>query len=186
MFVFDYNSNEADGATKNIYTQMIASLEFNVNLTNDEDRLALQRDTQRRQDLAGIAAAATAYKSTNGKYPDLASGSYLPGISTSTWPSWQSTLGGALGKAIPTDPTNKFTGCSGAYNSTTCWAESTKQFSCPQGSSVYMYRTTSGGLDLYANMEYTGSGSFVNYDRTQNACSGTTSTCACFNYRLSQ
>ncbi|MFA4873496.1 MAG: Ig-like domain-containing protein [Patescibacteria group bacterium] len=41
-------------------------------------------------------------------YPKLAAGSYLPGKSTSRWPSWQATLGNALGRALPIDPLNAF------------------------------------------------------------------------------
>jgi hypothetical protein len=212
MFVFDFNSNEAEGATKNIYSRMLASLEFNTNLGDDDDRLALQRDTQRRQDLAGVQALADAYKAKNGSFPALASGSYLPNYSMSKWPSWQATLGSDLGKALPTDPNNTFARhcsndltkscvtdsqcssggtcskpiCTSPYDSATCWAETTKQFMCPKGSSVYLYRAQNGGLDLYANMEYTGEGAFTNFDPNQNACSGSGSNCACFNYHLSK
>ena len=44
-------------------------------------------------------------------YPSLAAGSYLPGMSTSKWPSWNQTLGQAVGTDLPVDPLNNFNGC---------------------------------------------------------------------------
>jgi|GEM_PF-6965562 cysteine-rich repeat protein len=55
--------------------------------------------------------------------PELQAGTYVTGRTSSVWPSWQSTLGNALGSALPLDPINKIYGCDeipGADN-TTCW-----------------------------------------------------------------
>lgn len=64
-------------------------------------------------------------------YPSLAAGSYLPGISTSTWPSWQNTLGaqGSLPGPLPTDPLNTLAACSSSTPGT-CWNETTKRYIC--------------------------------------------------------
>ncbi|MBI4433319.1 IPT/TIG domain-containing protein [Candidatus Uhrbacteria bacterium] len=42
--------------------------------------------------------------------PDLAAGTFVPGMSVSRWPSWQQELGQQLGSALPTDPLNQFGG----------------------------------------------------------------------------
>jgi len=210
MFVFDYNSNQAEGETKTIYQRILASAQFNTNLGDENDRLALQRDTQRRQDLVAVKRSAEAYKTTNGSYPTLSAGTYLPGLSTSKWPSWQATLGETLSRSLPTDPYNTFAKrcsnnasqtcvsdsqcssggkcstavCTSPYDSATCWAESTKSFSCPTGSSVYLSRATNGEFKVYATMEYIGAGTFANMSSATNVCAGTGATCACFNYAL--
>lgn len=74
------------------------------------------RDTKRFADLADFETALESYKEKNGTYPKLASGSYLPNTTISTWPSWQETLGQMLGVPLPVDPVNKLGTCSGGEN----------------------------------------------------------------------
>lgn len=177
------------------------------------DKARIIRDTQRRQDLANIKLVLNQYKATNGTYPTLPSGSYVAGLSTSLWPSWTQTLGSSLKATLPTDPVNTFggkclasetTACSknsqcmspytctastngfcSLYEQTTCWAEPVKTFTCPANSHLYAYRVRDNGqaFDLYAAMEFTGTGGFAG--ATQNACDGLDpSTCSCFNFNL--
>jgi hypothetical protein len=61
-------------------------------------------------------------------YPDLAAGSYLAGKTISVWPSWQKTLGAALGVTLPADPINKLADCDDPNKDGTCWHESEKRF----------------------------------------------------------
>jgi len=213
IFVFDFNSNQAEGATKQIYTKLLESVAFNTNMRNDVDRTNLQRDTQRAQDLSTIAALLETYKTAKGSYPKLEAGTYTINASTTRWPSWQANLGAALGKALPVDPNNSFakqcknltrsctrddqcmgSSCTGAalcaspLDGNTCWSESTQAFQCPAGSSVYMYRGNGDGsaYSLYATMEYKGTGSFANQAASTDACTGLTGAeCRCFNYHLS-
>lgn len=188
MFVIDFNSNNASSATQNIYNQLLNSLTFNTNLTDITQRQQLINDTRRVQDLAGVKVRLEDYKTDNGNYPGLESGSYLIGMSTSAWPSWQQTLGNTLGRALGQDPQNTFTDPCVAGDNTfepsTCWSETKRQFQCPAGSHVYAYRAGTNTFSLYAQLEYTGSGSFINASGV-NACSGIAgSSCQCFNYRL--
>lgn len=186
IFVMDFNSNEAEGKTKQVYDQMLKKIEFNLNL-NDEERSQLQRDTKRYQDLASIAARAENYKVTNRQYPTLNAGSYLVGISTSTWPSWQSTLGNALGRSLPIDPINKFNNCPAEedgkpYDTRACWNEPKKKFLCPAGSNIYLYKYASDNtISLFTQMEYTGTGSFIQEAYTPCPLP---SDCPCFNYQF--
>ncbi len=108
MFVFDYNSNNASPETVNIADQLLSGLQFNTNFSDSTQKAQVIRDTLRRQDLTSMKLSLEAYKTKNGAYPALSAGSYIPGFSTSAWPSWQSTLGSALGTTIPTDPVNLF------------------------------------------------------------------------------
>lgn len=178
MFVFDYNSNNASQDTVDIADQILSKSSFNTNVTNKD---ALIRDTQRRQDLASLKINLLDYKAKHGSYPALASGTYIPGFTTSLWPSWQSALGTELSKTLPPDPTNTFSGaCPAGAEASTCWAESTKTFTCPTNpySHLYGYRVTSSGVDLYATMEY--AGGFTS--AVPSGICTAPSTCDCFGY----
>jgi streptogramin lyase len=73
------------------------------------------RDTRRLADLNDLGELLSTYKANNGGLcPKLESGSYLPNKSVSTWPSWQETLGKALGQPLPFDPINRLGNCSNA------------------------------------------------------------------------
>lgn len=209
MIVMDYNSNVAEGATKAIYLQLLDGIEFNANLPDATVKGQVQRDTKRLQDLANIGILVETYKQAHSAYPALDSGSYIPGLSTSKWPSWQSTLGNAVGNSVPLDPLNTFPArcdqtenkactkdsqCSAGqkcgagfctvYEAATCWSEPQKKFSCPVGSSVYLYQGTGSAYKVYATMEYHGPGAFGSVTPLPSPCTGG-SNCGCFNYALS-
>jgi len=189
MFVFDYNSNNAQGSTVNIYSQILSKINFNLNGNSFDEPLILN-DTRRRQDLMSMKLMLEAYKTKNSNYPSLVAGSYISGMSTSVWPSWQSTLGNTLGRALNTDPLNSFkpeckppeVAGTDKYELSTCWSELKKTFKCPADSHIYGYKTTSTGYGLYARMEYLGTGTFSNGGNITDCPAG--SVCNCFNYRL--
>ncbi|GAG01772.1 unnamed protein product, partial [marine sediment metagenome] len=87
--------------------------------------------------------------------------------STSKWPSWTQTLGPELGAGLPIDPLNEFNlPChqneNDKYDQESCWNDTDKQSTCPNGSYIYQYQTTNGtSFNLYGNMEYEGSGSWA-------------------------
>ncbi|MBI4090591.1 MAG: IPT/TIG domain-containing protein [Candidatus Komeilibacteria bacterium] len=101
-----------------------------------------------------------------GAYPSLSSGSYVAGISTSRWPSWDATLGKELAQTpMPTDPINAFganfysptpASCTDfpGYDKNTCWNERTSKFQCHDGSEVYLYQNVRGNnFKLYGLAE---------------------------------
>lgn len=190
LFVIDYNSNNASPETVAIFNQMLETMVFNTNVSNAAIKQQLINDTRRRQDMMSMKILLDEYRSKNGTFPTLAAGSYIAGFSTSKWPSWQSTLGAALGKAAPTDPRNTFlrtcsgnaavtcvedndcapangtcsatTTCQPPYENATCWAESTKTFTGPSNSFIYAYRQFAADRAVvYGQMEYTGTGTFA-------------------------
>ena len=187
MFVLDYNSNNASPETVDIAAQLVEHVSFNTNLSNVDDKTKVANDTKRRQDLASLQLSLQSYKTKNGSYPSLAAGTYISGFTTSLWPSWQTTLGVAVSKTLPTDPLNKFSAtCPAGSEGATCWAESSKTFSCPNAptdSHLYAYKIGSTGVDLYTTMEYTGTGKFIGTRPSAPICSAP-STCDCFNYVL--
>lgn len=103
-------------------------------------------------------------------YPTLPAGTYVTANSFSVWPSWQSTLGNALGSGLPTDPINEFVDCVDPHNPTTCWDESSKTVGCPDRSNsrVYTYNShfDSGQQDgdVYAPGEYNPTGNLWSPD----------------------
>lgn len=147
------------------------------------------RDVKRLQDLADVSAKMeTAYGLAStcadrpettcirdadcgagdhcvGNYPTLAAGSYIRGLSTSRWPSWQSGLGNTLGGALPQDPINTFNAstvegaaCSsaaadGGYDPATCWNTAAQTYQCPAGSRIYEYRKLGRGFEFGAELE---------------------------------
>jgi len=162
IFVLSYN-DLASLQNKSIFDQLISNIRFYTLTAEEKPRVA--RDLERISDVTYIAGLVGAYKDQTGSFPTLAAGSFITGLSTSKWPSWQATLGNQLGVSLPTDPINKFTsycsndtnlhcwqdsdcgsgntclsGCATGADPETCWNEVTQEFSCPLGSSVYEYR----------------------------------------------
>lgn len=88
----------------------------------------ITRRTLRYANLVDMKVRIMNYRSKHGRNPELLSGSYLPGISLSTWPSWNDSLAKDVdGGQFPLDPLNIMGACSG-YDPKTCWNEETKSF----------------------------------------------------------
>lgn len=178
------------------------------------NKVCIQHDLKRIAGLSDIVQYLRTYRAANGTYPKLEAGSYIAQLSFSAWPlSWQQTLGGVLGKTLPVDPVNKIENCPSSQSQDgTCWSESAKTFICtndPHASHVYGYtsKTCSGGsrdrsacttadqcpggtcmvgalAKLYANLEYAGTGSWINNPDDLSTLCPTGSTCSCFNYHF--
>lgn len=117
----------------------------------------LQRDLTRLSDFQALSKSLKAVKDGGSKkYPRLAGGSYLPGLTTSLWPSWTQTFGQELGTPPPKDPVNRFVTCGrcglnktacvadadcpgkseacvaeGGFDPATCWNDQKKEYKCP-------------------------------------------------------
>ncbi len=146
----------------------------------------LRRDVVRLADLNTLRANLDLYAAAKGYYPKLQSGSYLPQTTISVWPSWQMTLGTALGANQPVDAINKLGVCStdqatnAKFDPITCWDDKDKTFadvrlsvsgvSLPAGSLAYLYQVDAAknfkSYSLCAVME---SGLFPT---TKGACAG--------------
>jgi fibronectin type 3 domain-containing protein len=89
-------------------------------------------------------------------YPQLRSGTFVPGKSNSKWPSWQQTLATDLRQTLPLDPINRFSGCANGADPETCWNEASRTFECRDDSYIYGYVLEDAGKDyeLYSNFEY--------------------------------
>lgn len=116
------------------------------------EKAKLVRDVKRLSDLREIRVAFNNYHLANGHYPELPAGSYLPNKSLSVWPSWNDTLGKALGYRLPLDPVNRLGPCHedevirDNYDRVTCWDENSKTFATsfrdpylPLGSLAMLY-----------------------------------------------
>ena len=145
----------------------------------DAQKAKLTRDTKRLSDIIRLQAYIDAYGESNGhcsvttdqscstdadctggetceaSVPQLESGSYLRGASSSAWPSWASGLGNDLGTALPEDPINAFLNCPDGYDGDSCFNGTQGVFQCPEGSHVYGYRSVGlEGYRLYTQLEY--------------------------------
>jgi len=176
MHLLSYSEN-SDAKMQNLYNQLVKNLSFNNNLTAPEVQKRMIYDLRRLYDLRSILARVEAYKASHGTYPQLPSGSYIVGQSTSVWPSWNTTLATALGGTLPIDPKNKLNWparnedntCTPAptdyegytnesepgicfpseYATATGWSESLRDFKCPPPDShFYMYKVLDSGNDF--------------------------------------
>ncbi|MDD5341348.1 MAG: hypothetical protein PHC97_02825 [Patescibacteria group bacterium] len=111
IYVIAYNENAAP-ATTEIYKLMLANFNFNTNLqvfypgdyVKKKDQL--RRDTIRKADVNRLNQLLASYRQKNGSFPAMSAGTFVPGHTISTWPSWQANLGNALGFGLPADPLN--------------------------------------------------------------------------------
>jgi len=118
--------------------------------TCDASKSELIRDTKRVEDLVDTSIALREYNLQQGRYPALSAGSYVQSLSFSVWPSWNETLGDALGKSILGDPLNRFVGCT----TETCWDAVNTQFNCPVKGYSYAYLFEGSDYRLMANLEF--------------------------------
>jgi len=151
--------------------------------------LKLRRDTKRLGDLLGLSAAIEDYGAGHkacsnnafvsctqnsdcpsggscvSQYPLLNSGTFVNGLSTSAWPSWQQTLQPTLGFNIYEDPINRFNGCDPDADPATCWNEDSLEFICNPYSNVYIYQVQSAGgsYELSTTFEYDRTASGPNF-----------------------
>ncbi|MFH1662203.1 MAG: LamG domain-containing protein [Candidatus Falkowbacteria bacterium] len=120
----------------------------------------ITRDVKRMADLADIKTSLENYKIIHGRYPDLASGSYLQANTTSVWPSWRKKFGADLGFSVPVDPINELGNCGdNRFDPETCWDANLLQFAdgdlatpeldLPSYSKAYSYRAISSGDDYF-------------------------------------
>ena len=187
IYIISYNQ-QAENTTVDIFGQILLHWKFNTNITNpgscskttslncliDSDcptgeycnsgKAKVIRDTRRLADLADIKLVLEDYKNNHDHYPILVSGSYLPNVTVSVWPSWQATLASSLSSALPIDPINQLGSCTG-YNNLTCWNEVNKRFAdpspgdgnfnLPAGSLAYVYTVAANGINygLCGSME---------------------------------
>jgi hypothetical protein len=110
----------------------------------DSEKAKVIRDNQRMVDLGDVASLLEDYKGENGAYPALEAGTYISGMSLSTWPSWGDEFAEALGGELPEDPINALGACVAGFdvncggvddtydfNVDTCWDEVHKWFADP-------------------------------------------------------
>jgi hypothetical protein len=135
-----------------------------ANFFCDSTKSKIIRDLKRVGKIEEMKEALAVYKSVNGRYPLLSGGTYLPGKTTSLWPSWNEVLMPALGiKQTIIDPINRLGMCPN-YDSKTCWNNSDKKFvydpvgsmlKLPKDSYAMSYSTNDSGSEynLCAAME---------------------------------
>ncbi len=164
IFYWRFNTNIAKGETS-AGQQAVCSRDNSIICISDPDCLdkgycnsyksQLTRDTIRLARMNDVDLLLADYNQANGYYPQLAAGTYLPRTSLSIWPSWQETLGQALGSVLPVDPINALAACAG-YDATTCWNEQSKEFAwsadinngtLPAGNRVFLYRANASGSE---------------------------------------
>lgn len=117
VYLISYNE-DAGSDVVSIYNQLLESMTFNIDLSGvcrlspfEADKPCLQRDLKRIAALADIVQYLREQKTRTGSYSNIESGSYLPQLSFSTWPSWQQRLGADLDRTLSVDPVNVINNC---------------------------------------------------------------------------
>lgn len=178
VYLMSYGQG-SDDATVEIARRLRQNWEFMANIPVDVTegapiaREKLRRDNLRLTALGTIAQALQRYRQANGSYPSLAAGTYLPGRTVSTWPSWLGSFSASLGLPAPTDPVNNFSptwpydgpsACNTAqgFATGTCYAApgtpgggSAGAYQCPSGSHVFEYENGTR-TKVYTNFEFKG------------------------------
>ncbi len=142
----------------------------------------LQRDLIRLGDLQSMRGTVDAYAIQTGNPPTINSGTFLGGLAVSTWDSWKTTFGEALGVSVPVDPVNQHYSTYNAWTSlqasgedvapgfllgsgceaegadpNTCWNAALSTYECKIGSHVYQYQAQLGNTEqpyrLHASLE---------------------------------
>ena len=134
-------------------TECLIDSDCPLNSYCDSFKAGLIRDISRLGKLSQIEGKLEIYKEREGAYPDLSSGSYLPGTTISVWPSWTDSFREPLGlNDLAVDPVNSLGTCPG-FEAETCWNPQTKKFFdssliLPAGSYAMIYRATPGGTSF--------------------------------------
>jgi len=112
-------------------------LAYSSGLHCDSMKAKLTRDTVRIADFQSFSNTIESSKDPNGTYPLVNAGTYLRGVTTSLWPSWDAELG-AVVKDLPKDPVNRFLTCGHcAQTQQPCIADA----DCPQQDSKPQFCT---------------------------------------------
>lgn len=106
-----YISSEAGVTAPKVCVSDLDCLALAPDLRCASFKYKLRHDLQRLEDFKKITESAEEYWTINKKYPVLSEGTFLPSRTNSRWPSWQETLGSALGMNLPIDPVNRFLTC---------------------------------------------------------------------------
>ncbi|MBD3310882.1 MAG: hypothetical protein GF349_00060 [Candidatus Magasanikbacteria bacterium] len=112
-----------------------------IDMECNADRTEFLRDLDRLEDISGAQRNLDIYRSQNGTYPFLSSGTFIPGYTVSKWPSWGNRLGSDI-QGVAVDPVNQWTGCEAVdpnVEVNTCWNAEQSKYICPQEMSVYEY-----------------------------------------------
>lgn len=199
IYVLGYNE-DAQTDVVNIFNQLLKNFHVNDNENSFpyegvDAATALQQvrvDTRRVADLKDYQANLVDYSRMTGTFPQLTAGSYIETLTTSAWPSWTQTFGAELQShlsgnvASHVDPVNVFSPvCAAPYDATTCWDDTDKWFQCGTDSHIYAYQRTTDSrkYDLYAHLDYAGTGSWRTGEI--NPCrENPGSSCMCFDYSI--
>ncbi|MDD2807820.1 MAG: MopE-related protein [Patescibacteria group bacterium] len=111
-----YWNNDLKGCLAKLCYPIYCQSNFDCpNSSCNAGKQQLIRDAKRYADLDDIQLNLIKFGKKNNSFPALGGGTYIANTSFSEWPSWQQTLGTAVGSSLPTDPLNRFVGCSNYY-----------------------------------------------------------------------
>lgn len=175
-------SNEAFCTTGEIGAECETHTDCGAGGICGNNRDQLLRDSRRINDIVSLSRSIDDYALENGRCsltgsqscnndgmcpvgescvptaPRLEAGTFVPGMTASTWPSWTNELASLVGNA-PIDPINRYGGeCplgEDGQPNMTCYDAGERIYECNEGSYVYHYKIEpQGSYVVSAEMEY--------------------------------
>jgi len=175
------NSTNLGKCLPQLEQKCLVDTDCSINLFCDSAKAKVTRDVKRLGQLNDIKETLKATSLRENRYPELAGGTYIPGNSVSTWPSWQETFWPKLnGLSLMTDPINILGNCPN-FDATTCWNNESKAFyqtaageklNLPIGSYAYSYAVAQNGINysLCATFETSNLYTTAEGQLSQDAC----------------
>jgi len=129
------------------------------------------RDSKRLNDLTVLRKAIEDYKTKNGYYPKLESGTNIKGYVNSVWSSQWTSFCNLVGlSSCPIDPINEIANCdckvfstdgkcsgdniNSNIDTTSCYNSKAQSFACTAGSNFYQYQSLNNGRNYSLMMEF--------------------------------
>jgi len=129
------------------------------------------RDSKRLNDLTIFRKAIEDYKTKNGYYPKLESGTNIKGYVNSVWSSQWTSFCNLVGlSSCPIDPINEIVGCdckvfsvdgkcsgdniNSNIDTSSCYNSKSQSFACTSGSNFYQYQSLNNGRNYSLMMEF--------------------------------
>jgi len=129
------------------------------------------RDSKRLNDLTIFRKAIEEYKTKNGYYPKLETGTNIKGYVNSAWATQWTSFCSLIGlSSCPVDPINTIIGCdcsafsidgkcennniNSNINTATCYNSKDQKFVCTNGSNIYQYQSLNNGRNYSLMMDF--------------------------------
>ncbi|MEZ7820890.1 MAG: C-type lectin domain-containing protein, partial [Patescibacteria group bacterium] len=152
---------------------LISGISFITNSATyiSDSQKEIIRDSKRLNDLTIFRKAIEDYKTKNGYYPKLETGTNIKGYVNSAWTTQWTSFCNLIGlNSCPVDPINTIIGCdcsafsldgkcennniNSNIDNPTCYNSKDQKFVCTNGSNIYQYQSLNNGRNYSLMMDF--------------------------------